>query len=92
MSIDNILERAKEVFETAYKKTGTAVRQRLDVSSLERELTKKYEQIGRLYVALSENGEEKDSAVLKVAVDEIISLKAELAAVRAKMNKENKEE
>lgn len=92
MSLDNILERAKEVFETAYKKTGTAVRQRLDASSLERELSKKYEQLGRLYLACSESSEEKTSAILNATVDEIRSLKAELAAVRSKMNKEGKDE
>lgn len=52
MNLDNIFSKAKEVFESAYKKTGDVVaagKHKLDISALESKLTKDFETLGRIY-------------------------------------------
>ncbi len=52
MNLDNVFSKAKEVFEAAYKKTGSVARagkHKFDISSLESKLSKDYEALGRLY-------------------------------------------
>lgn len=51
MNFDNILVKAKEVFESAYKKTENVVsaqKQRFDASSIEAKLAKNYEELGKI--------------------------------------------
>lgn len=59
MNLDNILVKAKEVFETAYKKADDVVsaqKQKFDISSLESKRSKDFEALGRLcFEALSKN-------------------------------------
>ncbi len=61
MELDNILNTAKDVFETAYKKTGTVVaeqKQRYEISKAEARLAKNYEALGKLcFSAIKSNGE-----------------------------------
>ncbi len=61
MNLDNIFSKAKEVFESAYKKTGNVARagkHRLDITALEAKLAKDYEALGRMYFdAVSEERE-----------------------------------
>lgn len=51
MNLDNILVKAKEVFENAYKKADDVVsaqKQKFDISSLESKLNKDFESLGKL--------------------------------------------
>ena len=51
MNLDNIFSKAKEVFETAYKKADDVVtvqKQKFDISSMENKLSKDFEELGRL--------------------------------------------
>ncbi len=61
MNLDNVFSKAKEVFESAYKKTGNVARagkHKLDIAALEAKLSKDYETLGRMYFdAVSEERE-----------------------------------
>ncbi len=58
MNLDNILSKAKDVFELAYKKAGSAYRagrHKLDITAIEAKLAKDYEALGRVcFEAMSE--------------------------------------
>lgn len=58
MNLDNILSKAKDVFESAYKKAGSAYRagrHKLDITAIEAKLAKDYEALGRVcFEAMSE--------------------------------------
>lgn len=79
MNFDNILNKAKDVFETAYKKADDALsvqKQKYDVSSLENKLSKDYETLGRLCFEEMKNGAfAENEAFLSVA--EVIKTKTE---------------
>ena len=83
MSLDNIFEKAKDIFEAAYRKTENVVshqKQKLDVQSLESKLNKNYETLGKAYYGMLNSGEDFDSEALKPILDEI---KENLLAVNA---------
>ncbi len=75
MNFDNILVKAKEVFETAYKKADDVVsaqKQKFDISSLEAKLSKDFEALGRIYfeaVCKEQNpeGEEAEKLIKAIA-------------------------
>lgn len=74
MSLDNIFEKAKEIFEVAYRKTENVVshqKQKFDIQSLESKLNKNYETLGKAYFGMLQNEEEFDKDSLKPIVDEI---------------------
>ena len=74
MSLDNIFEKAKDIFEAAYRKTENVVvyqKQKLDVQSLESKLNKNYEILGKAYYGMLSRKEEFDSESLKPILDEI---------------------
>ena len=57
-SIDQAMNKAKEVFDVACKKTGEVVntqKQKFDVSSLENKRAKDFEKLGSLYFDLIKN-------------------------------------
>lgn len=61
MDLDNILTTAKEVFESAYKKTGDVVaaqKQKYELSVMHSRLSKHYEELGKLcYSAIRSNNQ-----------------------------------
>ena len=74
MGIDNIFEKAKDIFETAYRKTENAVahqKQKLDISSLEHKLNKSYEMLGKACYAMLAEESDFDRESLKPITDDI---------------------
>jgi rubrerythrin len=74
MNIDNILSKAKEVFETAYKKADGVVstqKQKFDISSMESKLNKDFENLGRLCYDMIANGTEDAKEKLNPLIEEI---------------------
>lgn len=61
--LDQTVQKAKEIFEIAYQKTGDAVntgKQKLEIASLENKLNKEYRLLGKLYYNAYKSGEEVD--------------------------------
>lgn len=92
MDFDNVIVKAKEVFEVAYKKTGDVVasgKQKYDVSVLQNKLSKNYEALGRLTYKAIKNGRAIDldaddtlNEKIKARVNRIEELKNEIMAVK----------
>jgi hypothetical protein len=90
MNLDNILVKAKEVFETAYKKADDVVtvqKQKFDVSSLENKLCKDYEELGKLCYAQMQNGAFNDNTEFKNIFDEIQSKNAQIEEMKKEILK-----
>lgn len=84
MSLDNIFEKARDIFETAYRKTENVVsnqKQKFDIHSLELKLNKNYEILGKAYFGLLKKGETVDADSLQPIIGEInqLTLAIELA-------------
>lgn len=86
--LDNAMDKAKAVAETAYKKTGDFVskeKQKLDIAVMENKLGKLYETLGKLYFATAsdtelEDGEIKDNIeLIKEKLEKINAAKTTLA-------------
>lgn len=74
MNFDNILNKAKDVFETAYKKADDALsvqKQKFDVSSLENKLAKDYENLGKLCFEEMQKGAFSDNNAFCAVAEEI---------------------
>ena len=92
MDFENIIDKAKEVFEVAYKKTGEAVaagKQKYDVSVLQNKLSKNYEALGHLCYKSVKKGhtidlEATDSLNQKITarISRIEELKLEIMALK----------
>lgn len=85
MNLDNILVKAKEVFETAYKKADDVVsvqKQKFDVSTLENKLNKDFETLGRLCYEEMQKGAFADNDVFKSAFDEIAAKSAQIEEMK----------
>ncbi len=85
MNLDNIIIKAKEVFETAYKKTGDAARvgkQKFDISSLESKLNKSYEILGKLCYDSIVNGGVFDADAVKPVTDDIAEKLSQLEEMK----------
>lgn len=71
MNFDNILNKAKDVFETAYKKADDAIsvqKQKFDIAGLENKLAKDYEILGKLcFVEMQKGAFGDNEAFLNVA-------------------------
>lgn len=70
---DETIQKAKNVFDSAVKKTGEFVlvgKQKISVSALESKLTKAYAELGKLQFKTLKNSEIEDPKVLN-AVSEI---------------------
>lgn len=90
MNLDNIFTKAKEVFETAYKKTGDAVnvgKQRFDISSLENKLNKSYEILGKLCYDSVVNGGVFDAESVKPVTDDIAEKLAQIEQMKKEVLK-----
>lgn len=85
MNLDKILVKAKEVFESAYKKTEGAVnigKQKLDVSALEAKLNKSYETLGKLCYDAIVNGGVFDPESVKPVTDDIAEKKQQIEEIK----------
>ena len=90
MSLDNIIEKAKDIFETAYRKTGNAVnnqKQRFDISVLESKLKKSYENLGRAYFGMLQNETDFDKESLKPITDDISQKLAQIEEAKSELIK-----
>ncbi len=86
MNFDNILNKAKDVFETAYKKADDALavqKQKFDVSSLENKLSKDFENLGRLCFEEMKKGAFSDNAAFCSALQEIKAKTAQIEELRS---------
>ena len=74
MSLDNIFEKAKDIFETAYRKTETVVnnqKQKFDIHALESKLNKNYEVLGKACFGMLKTTGDFDKESVKPIIDEI---------------------
>ena len=92
MNLDNIFSKAKEVFETAYKKTGNVVaagKHKLDVTALEVKLAKDYELLGRLYYNAASEQKELRSKKAENLIAEIAKKEKQIEDMKKNPQKEN---
>ena len=73
--LDNVVSKAKEVFDVAYKKTEVAVstgKQKFDLATIENKLSKDYEKLGAIYYNIIKDAEQIDEKTneLKIAIEE----------------------
>lgn len=74
---DNVVNKTKEVFDVAYKKTNEVVstqKQKFDISSTESKLNKEYLKLGKIYYNQLKNTEINDSELQNIvnSIDEKI--------------------
>ncbi len=92
MNLDNVFSKAKEVFETAYKKTGSVVaagKHKLDINSLESKLSKDYEALGRLYFDAVSDGKEQSLKDAEGLIAEIGKKKTQIEEMRKNPPRDN---
>ncbi len=90
MNIDNILSKAKVVFETAYKKADGAIstqKQKFDISSLESKLSKDFENLGRLCYEVMVNGKEDAKEIITPVIEEITAKKKQIEEMKKEILK-----
>lgn len=84
---DETMKKAKDIFDTACKKTGEVVnvqKLRLDLSSVENKLNKSYATLGRLQFLKIKDTESLDEET-KVVVEDIKEKIAEIEELNAKI-------
>ncbi len=88
---DNAIDKAKEVFDVACKKTGEAVsasKQRFDIASMEAKIEKAYAKLGKAcYKELKDTQNEEIAGIISVIdemLKEIDEAKTNLAELRNK--------
>ena len=92
MDFENVIDKAKEVFEVAYKKTGEAVslgKQKYDLSVLENKISKNYEALGRLCFrsvkkghTINLDGTDTLNEKIKARISRIDELKVQIMTVK----------
>lgn len=85
---DNAVNKAKEVFDVAYKKTNEVVntqKQKFDIASVENKRAKDYEALGMLYFNMIKDSDNLDDAV-KSIVEEIKIKNEKIAELRGEIN------
>lgn len=66
---ENAVNKAKDVFDVACKKTGEVVntgKLKLDIATLENKMAKDFEKLGRIYFDQIKDSDEYDEATLKL--------------------------
>ena len=79
---ENAMNKAKDVFDVACKKTGEVIetgKQKLDIATLENKISKDFEALGRIYFELIK---ESDDLEFKIA-----NLKASISEKQAQISK-----
>lgn len=85
MNFDNILNKAKDVFETAYKKADDAIsvqKQKFDIAGIENKLAKDYEMLGMLCFAEMQKGAFHDNEAFLRVADEIKAKTAQIEGLK----------
>lgn len=90
MKFDNILNKAKDVFEKAYKKADNVIlvqKQKIDAAGLENKLSKDYETLGKLCFEEMQKGAFCDNKELCRVADIIKNKKAQIDEIRREVQK-----
>lgn len=90
MKFDNILSKAKDVFETAYKRADDAIsvqKQKFDIAGLENKLSKDYEALGRLCYEEMKKGAFNDNKEFAEIADNIKLKKSQIEEIKKEINK-----
>ena len=85
---DNAVNKAKEVFDVAYKKTNEVVsaqKQKFDVASVENKRAKDFEALGMLYFDIIKDSDIENSEVKNI-VEEIKAKNEKIKALREEIN------
>ncbi len=92
MNLDNIFSKTKEVFESAYKKTGNIARagkHKLDITALEAKLAKDYELLGRLYYSSVAENRKLNPKKTEALLAEIAAKNAQIEEMKNNPPSEN---
>lgn len=90
MNLDNVFEKAKDVFETAYRKTENAVnagKQKLDIAALENKLNKSYEILGKVCYDEISHGGSFDADASKPILDDIEEKRKQIEELKKEVAK-----
>ena len=90
MKFDNILSKAKDVFETAYKKADDAIsvqKQKFDIAGIENKLSKDFEALGRLCFEEMKNGAYSENEEFCKTAESINLKLAQIEELRYEINK-----
>lgn len=85
---DNAVNKAKEVFDVAYKKTNEVVttqKQKFDVSSIENKRNKDYARLGEIYYDMIKDTE-IENAEVKALVSEIADKTQKIKELKEEIN------
>lgn len=92
-SVDQAMNKAKEVLNVAYKKTGEVVntqKQKFDISSLENKRSKLFEKLGEIYFNSIKDNELNDETTAEL-VSKIIDFNGKIEELRNEiLNTKNK--
>lgn len=86
--LDNAIDKAKEAFDIAYKKTNQVVntgKQKFDIASLQNRCSKDFEALGKIYYNLIKNTEIEDQDT-KFLVEAINDKNAKIAELKEEIN------
>ncbi len=86
--LDNAIDKAKEAFDIAYKKTNQVVntgKQKFDIASLQNKRSKDFEALGEIYYELIKNTEIEDQDT-KILVEAINDKNAKIAELKEEVN------
>lgn len=90
MKFDNILSKAKDVFESAYRKADDVIsvkKQKLDIVSLENKISKDYEALGKLYFEEKNKNAFCENEDAKKLIEEINAKKAQIEEIKKEIQK-----
>lgn len=85
---ENAVNKAKDVFDVACKKTGEVVttgKQKLDIATIENKMSKDFEKLGRIYFEQIKDTDDLEADVLKVK-NAIIEKQESIDKIKEEMN------
>lgn len=86
--LENAVNKAKEVFDVAYKKTEDVVntgKQKLDVANLENKLNKDYQKLGEIYFELIKESDDLQDVTLELK-NAICEKQEKIAKIKKELN------
>ena len=90
MKFDNILSKAKDVFEVAYRKADDAIsvkKQKFDIASLENKMSKDFEALGRICFEEMKNGVLSENEEAKKLLESINEKQAQIEEIKKEIAK-----
>ena len=90
MKFDNILSKAKDVFEVAYRKADDAIsvkKQKFDIASLENKMSKDFEALGRICFEEMNNGVLSGNEEAKKLLEAINEKQAQIEEIKKEIAK-----